>query len=253
MPASPTVTPLCCGTVRLDKSILTAGVDVGTRIDAPSICYLIEGEQTVLVDTSFGELEYMDEIHPSFECRRSDEQTVSGALGQEGLEPTDIDQVFLTHLHWDHCYNLDRFEMADIYVSRTELEYAIAPYPIHAGGYDAKSVGRTPPWLDVHLQPIEGETELCPGVTAFPTPGHTIGHYSVAIETDEGTVVAAADAIPTFENLDGSGNSPYIRGLSVNDFEWWHSANRIDDRADRILPGHEWGILEAGPSRTGTT
>jgi glyoxylase-like metal-dependent hydrolase (beta-lactamase superfamily II) len=243
-----TVTPLCCGSLRFDKSVLVAGA-TGIEIEAPSTVYLIEAEEVVLVDTSFGDVDRMADLHPDFECRRPPERTLSAALDRRGYTPEDVDAVVCSHLDWDHCYNLDRFVEggAEIYVQRTELEYAIAPYPMHAVRYEAKSLGREPPWLHVPLTPLDGETEICAGVVAFPTPGHTVGHQSVAVETSEGTVVAAADAIPTFENLRGSADAPLIRGLAMNDFEWWRSAQEVAERADEVLPGHEWAILNADP------
>jgi len=244
---SATVTPRCCGRMTMDKSILVSG-ERGVEIDAPSIVYLVEAEETLLVDTGFGDVESMAELHPDFDCRRPGDRTLEAVLAGEGYRPADVDAVVLTHLDWDHCYNLGLFGDAEVYVQRRELEYAVAPYPMHAERYEAKSLGREPPWLTVDLTPLDGETELCPGVTAFPTPGHTVGHQSLAVETGRGTTVVAADAVPTFENLDGD---PFRRGLAMNDFEWWDSARAVRERADRILPGHEWGIVDAGPERTG--
>jgi glyoxylase-like metal-dependent hydrolase (beta-lactamase superfamily II) len=243
---TPTVTPRCCGSFVLDERILVRG-ESGV-VEAPSIVYLIEGDETILVDTGFGPVELMAERHPSYECHREPGQELSAILADEGYSPADLDAVVLSHLDWDHCYNLDRFDEAgtDVYVGRRELEYAIAPYPMHADRYDAKSLGREPPWLTVDLTPLSGETELCPGVTAFPTPGHTVGHQSVAVETADGTTVVAVDAVPTFDNVPEDGT---LRpGIAVNDFEWWESAGEVCDRADRILPGHEWGILDADPA-----
>jgi N-acyl homoserine lactone hydrolase len=246
---SPAVTPLCVGCLTLDKSILVSG-ERGVEVEAPAIVYLVEGERTILVDTGFGDVGLMDDLHPGFDCRRREDQTLEGVLGSEGYRPGEIDDVVLTHLDWDHCYNLDLFEHADVCVQRRELEYAIAPYPMHADRYDAKSLGREPPWLTVDLTPLEGETDLCPGVTAFPTPGHTVGHQSLAVDTGGETTVVAADAVPTFENLEAE-NGAFRRGLAMNEFEWWESAHEVRSRADRILPGHEWGVVDAGPDRTG--
>jgi len=248
----PTVTPRCCGSLTMDKSVLVTG-ETGIEIEAPSNVFLIEGEQTVLVDTSFGDVELMAERHPEFACRRDDDQTLRAVLRSEGHAPDDVDAVVLSHLDWDHCYNLDLFDTdrTDVYVQRRELEYAVAPYPMHYHRYDAKALDREPPWLSVDLTPIEGETEICPGVTAFPTPGHTLGHQSVAVETDAGTTVVAVDAVPTFENWEGTADAPFRRGLAMDEIAWWQSAREVRERADEVLPGHEWGIVDAGPERTG--
>ncbi|WP_248896190.1 N-acyl homoserine lactonase family protein [Haloplanus halobius] len=242
---TPTVTPYCCGSLTMDESILVQG-RYGT-VEAPSIVFLVEAERTILVDTSFGALDLMAERHPDFDCHRDDDQRLAAVLDDAGYAPSDIDAVLLSHLDWDHCYNLDLFDgETDIYAQRRELEYAIAPYPMHAERYDAKSLGRDPPWLTVDVTPLDGETELCPGVTAVPTPGHTVGHQSLAVDTADGTVVVAADAVPTHDNVDDDGTPR--RGAAMTEFEWWESAHEVIDRADRILPGHEWGILDADPA-----
>jgi glyoxylase-like metal-dependent hydrolase (beta-lactamase superfamily II) len=242
----PTVTPHCCGSFRVDAGVLV-GTETGV-VEAPSIVYLIEGEGTILVDTGFGPIELMAEWHPSYACHRADDQHLDAILADEGYAPADLDAVVLSHLDWDHCYGLERFDEAgtDVFVQRRELEYAIAPYPMHADRYEAKSLDREPPWLTVDLTPLDGETDLAPGITAFPTSGHTVGHQSVAVEEAAGTTVVAVDAVPTFRNVPEDGER--IRGLAMNDFEWWESAGEILDRADRILPGHEWEILDAEPA-----
>jgi glyoxylase-like metal-dependent hydrolase (beta-lactamase superfamily II) len=243
-----TVTPRCCGSFLVDADVL-----VGTAsgvVEAPSAVFLIDAAKTVLVDTGFGPVDLMAELHPSYDCHREGGQRLASILDDEGYAPADVDAVVLSHLDWDHCYDLDLFGAeTDVYVQRRELEYAIAPYPMHADRYEAKSLGREPPWLTVDVTPLDGETELCPGVTAFPTPGHTVGHQSVAVETDAGTTVVAVDAVPTFENVPADG-SP-IRGAAMNDFEWWESAGEVLGRADELLPGHEWGILDAEPAGLG--
>ncbi|SEA12974.1 Glyoxylase, beta-lactamase superfamily II [Haloplanus vescus] len=238
----PTVTPRCCGSMRLDASVLVQG-ERGT-VEAPSIVYLIEGEQTILVDTGFGPVELMAEYHPSYRCHREPGQDLHSILDSEGLAPSDVDAVVLSHLDWDHCYGLDAFPEATVYVQREELAYAVTPYPIHADRYDATSLDREPPWLPIDLTPLSGETELCPGVTAFPTPGHTVGHQSVAVEEEGETTLVAADAVQTFENAPEDDPIP---GQPMDDVAWWESATEVLDRADRLLPGHEWGVLDAEP------
>ncbi|PSP15613.1 hypothetical protein BRC62_07025 [Halobacteriales archaeon QH_10_67_13] len=126
-----TVRPLHCGTLRLDKSILTTQVDSGVTVPVPSICYLIEGApEPILVDTSFGDLERMDRLHPAFQCSRSAGESLTAQLDACGYQPEDIGIVVLSHLHWDHCYNLELFPDATILAQRAEIEYAIAPYPM---------------------------------------------------------------------------------------------------------------------------
>ena len=222
------------------------------RVEAPSTAYLIEAAETILVDTGFGDPEAATDAHPGFECHRSDGRSLRSALENAGYAPADIDTVVFSHLDWDHCHDLDTFGDGPTYtVQARELAYAADPYPPHEVRYEAGPGGRTPAWRDRDLEPIEGETELCPGVVAFPTPGHTVGHQSVAVETDDGTVVVAADAVPTFENVDHETSVPRRLAGAMDQVAWWESATEVLDRGDVILPGHDWAILDAEPPQDG--
>jgi N-acyl homoserine lactone hydrolase len=243
---SPRVTPLCCGSIAMDAAVDLVG-EPG-RVEAPSTVYLIEAAETILVDSSFGDPEAVTGAHPGFECHRTPAGRLRRVLGAEGYAPADIDTVVFSHLDWDHCHNLDLFgESTEFVVQREELSYATDPYPPHAVRYEADSGGRTPAWRDRDFDPIEGETELCPGVVAFPTPGHTVGHQSIAVETDAGTTVVAADAVPTFGNVDREAGVPQHLGGSMDQIAWWESATEVLASGDGFLPGHDWAILDREP------
>lgn len=244
---SPRVTPLCCGSIAMDASVLISGES--GRIEAPSVVYLIEGPETILVDTSFGDPEGATERHPGFECHRSPRNRLDHVLDAAGSDLADIDTVVFTHLDWDHCHNVDCFPSStEFVVQREELAYAIDPYPPHTVRYEAGTPDRDPPWTTRDLTVIDGETRLCPGVVAFPTPGHTVGHQSIAVETGTETTVVAADAVPTFNNVDHDANEVRQLGGATDEVAWWESATEVLDRGDVILPGHEWGILDAAPT-----
>jgi len=235
----------------MDADVLVAG-EAG-RIEAPSTVYLIEAAETVLVDTGFGDPGRATAAHPGFECRQTGDRRLPRVLDAAGYTPADVDTVVLSHLDWDHCHGLDVFgEETRVIVQSRELAYATDPYPPHTARYEAGSGTRTPPWRDRDLTPVDGETAVCPGVVAFPTPGHTVGHQSVAVATDAGTTVVAADAVPTFANVDRGAGVPRALGGAVDQIAWWESATDVLDRGEVILPGHEWEVLDADPEDDGT-
>jgi len=113
-------------------------------------------------------------------------------LRRQGLEPKDVKAVFLSHLHYDHCYNIDLFPDEKVYVSRKEWDYAANPH------CDDPFV----PWLireqlqkhDLAL--LEEEGRLCDGISTLWLPGHTPGSYGLMLETgDKGRIVLAGDSI----------------------------------------------------------
>ena len=48
--------------------------------------------------------------------------------------------------------------------------------------------------LRFHLEPMAGEIEVCPGVTAVPAPGHTPGHLAVLVSSEGQRLLNIGDA-----------------------------------------------------------
>src|SRR5688572_19145042 len=64
-------------------------------------CLLIEdGDRLILIDTGMGNKQ--DEKFFSYYYLSGD-ATLLGSLKQKGFSPDDVTDVFLTHLHFDHC------------------------------------------------------------------------------------------------------------------------------------------------------
>lgn len=152
-------------------------------------------------------------------------------LARHRLMPQDVDRVFLSHLHFDHCNNVDLFPNATVYVSRREWDYARAPHQ------DDLFV----PWL-IHdllerrqLELIEGEPALAPGVHCLPAPGHTPGSYALVLEeTPRGRVVLAGDALKhAREMLAGRSDMVFDREADSG-----ATIRGLLAMADRIVPGH---------------
>lgn len=152
------------------------------------------------------------------------------ALKTRGLEPGDIDMLVFSHAHFDHVLNMDLFPDAPILMSRDERDYIETPFA------DDPATPRYMPALlaDRHLELVDGEEEILPGVTLFPTPGHAPGHVSLEVASDEGPAVMAADALKTArEALSGIPDmeiDPQKRGAA--------SIQEVLRRGKIIVPGH---------------
>ncbi|MBC8161488.1 MAG: N-acyl homoserine lactonase family protein [Roseiflexaceae bacterium] len=117
-------------------------------------------------------------------------------LAQLGVNPQDITDVFLTHMHMDHTGNLRQFQHASIHVQRREHEYAT-------------TAGHAPAWFDIDYDlPAlrwalhDGDWTFAPGVQALATYGHTPGHQSLLVTLPEtGPVVLVGDVADLAENF----------------------------------------------------
>jgi glyoxylase-like metal-dependent hydrolase (beta-lactamase superfamily II) len=115
------------------------------------------------------------------------------SLATVGLNPSQIDHIVYSHLHIDHTgWLLDDlaqrvFPRATYHVSDEELEFWSQPSMI-AGGH-----GPGEAELAV-LRTSRGPLPAEAGIELWPTPGHTPGHVSVAVQAGDGSAIVLGDA-----------------------------------------------------------
>ena len=146
--------------------------------------------------------------------------------------------IINTHLHFDHCGDNRLFPGTPILVQRAEYEAAQEP------AYTA------PDWVTFPgacFQLLDGETEVIPDLTIVPTPGHTPGHQSVVLNTNEGLMTIAGQAAYTADEF-ARPEDPHPRGLdSAWDRErYLESLQRLRSlHPRRVYFSHDPSIWEA--------
>lgn len=127
-------------------------------------------------------------------------------LKAAGYEPSQIDEVYVTHMHGDHIGGLSRdgeplFPRAIVRASRQEADYWLKAENLAAASDDAKSgFQHAIDWLEPYVkagkfQPFDGDVMLAPGVRAIGTHGHTPGHTCYLIESRGYRMLAVGDLV----------------------------------------------------------
>ncbi|HEX7124224.1 MAG TPA: N-acyl homoserine lactonase family protein [Thermodesulfobacteriota bacterium] len=244
---APVIHPLHVGDGERDRATFVMGAPP-QPITIPFVMFYVEADgRRILVDTGVGSPEATARRHHPMS--QGPEQTPLAALARLGVRPEDIDVVVNTHLHWDHCSNNHLFPRATIYAQRAELQYALAPLPLHVWAYDSDGLHEPspliPPFLRARLTLIEGDLEIAPGVTIWHTPGHTPGLQSVVVRGASGRYVIASDNVPLLDNLPGR-HRPYFtpNGIHVDLSAYYRSFERIAAAGATILPSHDPSVLD---------
>ncbi len=165
---------------------------------------------------------------------------LKGLLAKHGLTYGDIDIITLSHLHYDHVYNIDYFPHALFVFSKQEWEYANR---LEEKDYNIEEKAITL-LRSFRTMMIEKDgDEIVPGMTAILTPGHTDGCMSVVLDQGNG------------EKWLFSGDAAKNRGEIAKEDFWMtldpevskQSVRKMKRIATRILPGHDgWLTIKNG-------
>lgn len=162
---------------------------------------------------------------------------LQASLAELGVEPEEIDTIFLSHLHYDHLNNAAYFPNAEIICGEREWEYA------------TKTKDEWTPLESIlylknerNVRLVNDMEEILPGLRALWVPGHTPGQMALAVDTPEGTLVLAGDSVKNRSELELEFSDQYVdREASVN------SIKRIKNMAYKVLPGHDgWLLVKEG-------
>jgi glyoxylase-like metal-dependent hydrolase (beta-lactamase superfamily II) len=188
------------------------------RIDMAMRCLLIQTEnRLILVDNGLGH-KYDAKFAGLYEVDHS--TTLDASLRARGFDRSQITDVILTHLHFDHCGGTTErdpatgllrvaFPNAQIWIQRNHWEWAAKPNPREKASFFAENL--EPISASGQLNLLEGETEFLPGLKLILTNGHTEAMQHPVIEFKGRKILFASDFMPSF----GHAPLPYIMAYDV--------------------------------------
>lgn len=174
------------------------------------------------------------------------------ALKQIGVEADDVDDVILTHMHWDHIGNLEHFNKARFHVHELEMAHATGCsmcHPAMRRTYSVEQVCNVIRALYGGRVCFNSETslEVAPGITVHHVGGHTPGLQVVRVHTARGYVLLASDAMHFYDNaLLGE---PFPVFINVKAYlDAFKELEDLADSQDHIIAGHDPVVRELYPA-----
>lgn len=217
--------------------------------------YATDGKTRVLVDTGMPTVED-NRQRLAVESTDGGTAALMRTLDACGTAPGEIDLVILTHLHFDHAWNLELFPNACVLVQRDELFHAIDPVPTQRIYYFRETVAallarRRPSGLRF----LDGDCDLMPGLRVLKVPGHTPGMQVPVFTTARGKVALVsdlgdhyrcwfpADPRATEQPLRFMAGS-FLPGAIRSEGEGVYQASmaRVLAEADIVVPAHDFRI-----------
>lgn len=242
------VVPLTFGWEHLPKSVSVHGAskDIRLREPVPGVLLEVDGGW-FLLDTGFNTPTLLaEQLRVRVAPREIDDElagdggdAIERAFEHVGIDPVDVVEIALSHLHDDHAGGVDWFgRQAPIHCQRRELEHARSEPP--PPGQALCGVDFSSDHIDWRLD--DGDVQLAPGLTAIATYGHTVGHQSFVVDlVGGGGFVFAFDAADLQENLDDEvapgGVAPGAHDEAVASIR---RLKRVAaERGYPVIPGHD--------------
>lgn len=201
----------------------TNPADQNNMIDIAARSLLIEdGDKLILIDSGMG-TKQSDKFFTYY--YRWGNHTLEGSLKKIGFHPDDITDVFLTHLHFDHCggcvqWNKDKtyyetaFKNATYWSNEDHWAWATKPNAREKASF-----------LEENMIPLQASGQLnfiSPGKSSYIANselgfgilfvnGHTEKQMLPHIKYKDKTLVFMADLIPTVGHIP----LPYVMGYDT--------------------------------------
>ena len=171
-----------------------------------------------------------------------------------GTDPKAMQDVVITHLHYDHVGNFDLFPAATLHLQDLEMRYATGRYMCHEcfrGAFEVEDVvGMVRRVYDGRVRFHAGDSELMPGVSLHLIGGHTMGLQVVRVATRRGAVVLASDASHFYANMEQVRPFPIV--WSVADMvDGYGRLRALAQSPAHVIPGHDPLVMERYPAPSG--
>jgi glyoxylase-like metal-dependent hydrolase (beta-lactamase superfamily II) len=196
---------------------------------------ITNGQRTVVVDTGFGQEEG---------TRRGREflRSPVDGLALLGIDAGRVEQVVLTHFHYDHLGGQALFPRATFWVQDEEMRFYTGPNatrPAFRGSiYLPDIVSIVSLNYAGRVRFNDGDAEVVPGVWVHKASGHTAGMQIVSVETARGRAVLTSDASHYYANLEeGNSFNTFVDLAGV--YRGYDRIRELAAAPELIVPGHD--------------
>jgi glyoxylase-like metal-dependent hydrolase (beta-lactamase superfamily II) len=201
--------------------------------------------RVALVDSGFHRERYFQQFTVK------DYISPADAIAPLGLKGSDVTDIFLTHMHWDHAGGIDLFPTARVWIQKDEYDYytgdAWQSRTTH-GGIDADDV------LEIVKRNTQGKVSFVRGDDETSLSGilfgiggkHTWASQFIAVQTHARVAVLASDNMYLYENLDA--HAPIAQTLdAASNLRTQDRMRSLAGEPRLLVPGHDPAVFSRFP------
>jgi glyoxylase-like metal-dependent hydrolase (beta-lactamase superfamily II) len=203
------------------------------------------GGRVFVVDTGFDEAM----------ARKRGRSLLHGGPGEGlkaiGIEPAHVEDVLITHMHYDHCGNHALFPAARYHVQDREMAFSTGRCMCHSHlrfPFDEEDVvAMVRKVFAGRVVFHDGDEEIAPGLSLHRVGGHSMGLQMVRVNTRRGWVVLASDATHFYANIELGLAYPIVYNVA-DVLEGYRRAYALASSPGHVIPGHDPLVLERYPA-----
>lgn len=216
--------------------------DSQNRIEMEARALLVKGQgRTILVDCGNG-TDFLEKYGPKMGPKFAEIYGVKegsadllSSLKKVGVSAEDVTDVFLTHLHFDHCGGgvcakdgklVATFPKAQYYIHEVNLKAAQEPNVREKASYLTPNF--EPLLAAGKLRILKGSENPFPaGISTFLSHGHTAGQQHLKVTSGGKTLVYCGDLIPMSAHV----RLPWIMGYDLHPLEIIEEKRQLLEKA----------------------
>jgi glyoxylase-like metal-dependent hydrolase (beta-lactamase superfamily II) len=205
---------------------------------------IVGGGRTFVLDTGFdGEMAKRRQRHLL--------RDPGEGLRTIGIDAAKVQDVIISHMHYDHAGNHTLFPNARYHLQDREMRYCTGRHMCHAAmryPFEPEDVAAMVRRIySGRVQFHDGDDEIAPGLTVHHVGGHTMGLQVVRAWTRRGWVVLASDASHLYANMEQGRPFPIVYNVGEM-LEAYGTMRRLASSPAHIIPGHDPLVLKRYPA-----
>lgn len=176
------------------------------------------------------------------------------SLSLLGIGPDMVEDVVISHLHYDHVGSFHKFARARFHLQEAEMHYACGHFMKHARlrhSFEVEDVAGIIRMTYADRTVFhDGDAEIAPGITVHAVGGHSMGLQCVRVNTARGQVVIASDVTHFYENMETGRpfTTAFHVGLMLDGFD---RLRALAPSPHHIVPGHDPAVMHRYPAVPG--
>lgn len=208
---------------------------------------IVNDDRTIILDTGFTEAVAAKRKRTWFRCPVD-------SLSLLGIDPDSVEDVVISHLHYDHVGTFHKFAKARFHLQEAEMHYACGHYMRHhklRHSFEVEDVaGIIRMTYADRVVFHDGDVELAPGITLHSAPGHSAGLQCMRVDTERGQVVLASDVTHFYENMETGRpfTTLFHLGAMLDGFD---RLRALAPSPRHIIPGHDPEVMRRYPAVPG--